>query len=571
MMISNGGGAPGSRVWLLVALAAVVIGAALRLNGLGVGSLSHPEIYIPGIPLPQGISEPPPRLTFHDTLLWHFQDEPHPMGYYLAMFGWTRLFGTTEAALRLPGALLGTASIWLIYCIGARVWIPAVGALAAAMLALHGFHVQWSQNARMYVPAAFFALLATWFLIAVADGSRRRRWHEVGYVLSLGAGLHTTELTWALVGMHLAWPVLAAQRDPAALGTPLSARRLWQGYRVSQLQGMAVALGAIELAHGLYRARHGAGAPPTTGFLRDFMGFGFLFTKDEFSLPARAPSTILVVLAVAATLLLGLAALRTPVRAPAALSDRPVAGWIRIAVALACSAVVLWLASIAYHRNLPMAAVALLPVLALAIPGTALVAVRLLAPVSILRRVDPFTGFFLLCGFVAPLVIFVASVKVELLAARAFILFVPFVLLLSAAGVGGLLPRVRGFAAGAVALVALFVAGAVYNAPMPNSPNDYKGLAEKLRAELQPDDLIFLRHRNWADTPLLYYLPDATYVTENWEEVSKTSTARIWLITWPLPNYTLPAGDRDVALEGRFCSHEVTARRARAQLYLPPQ
>ena len=98
------------------------------------------------------------------------------MGYYLAMFGWTRLFGTTEMALRLPGALLGTASVWLIYCIGARVWFPAVGALAAVMLALHGFHIQWSQNARMYVPAAFLALLATWFLLAVADSSRRRRW-----------------------------------------------------------------------------------------------------------------------------------------------------------------------------------------------------------------------------------------------------------------------------------------------------------------------------------------------------------------------------------------------------------
>ena len=128
------------RAWAWVLLGAVVAGAVLRLEGLGAGGMTHPEVYIPGIPLPPGISEPPPRLTFLDALRWHFHDEPHPVAYYLAMFGWSSVFGISPAALRLPAAILGTGSVLLIGALGWRIWGPAAGALAAVLLALHGFH-----------------------------------------------------------------------------------------------------------------------------------------------------------------------------------------------------------------------------------------------------------------------------------------------------------------------------------------------------------------------------------------------------------------------------------------------
>src|SRR5438093_596071 len=45
--------------WLVPLLLLITMGAALRLVGLGEKSLNHMEVYIPGIPLPIGISEPP--------------------------------------------------------------------------------------------------------------------------------------------------------------------------------------------------------------------------------------------------------------------------------------------------------------------------------------------------------------------------------------------------------------------------------------------------------------------------------------------------------------------------------
>src|SRR5262249_6542305 len=73
---------PLSQVWIVIGLLILIVlgGAFLRLHGLDHKTLSHPEVYVPGIDLPEDISEPPPRLTFGWLVWWHFHDEPHPQG-----------------------------------------------------------------------------------------------------------------------------------------------------------------------------------------------------------------------------------------------------------------------------------------------------------------------------------------------------------------------------------------------------------------------------------------------------------------------------------------------------------
>src|SRR5205807_257813 len=89
--------------------ASLLFGGWLRLSGLGVKSISHPEMYVPGISLPDGISEPAERMTFTRILTGTFSSDTHPPGYYLLMLPWTRNVGTSLAAIRFPSALLGTA------------------------------------------------------------------------------------------------------------------------------------------------------------------------------------------------------------------------------------------------------------------------------------------------------------------------------------------------------------------------------------------------------------------------------------------------------------------------------
>src|SRR5678816_698396 len=56
--------------WLVPLLLLIAAGAVLRLMGLGEKSLNHMEVYVPGIPLPAGISEPPPRHDWLSALSW---------------------------------------------------------------------------------------------------------------------------------------------------------------------------------------------------------------------------------------------------------------------------------------------------------------------------------------------------------------------------------------------------------------------------------------------------------------------------------------------------------------------
>lgn len=48
--------------WTAIAAGAVLLALVLRLHGLDLRSISHPEVYVPGIPLPPDHSVPPPRL-----------------------------------------------------------------------------------------------------------------------------------------------------------------------------------------------------------------------------------------------------------------------------------------------------------------------------------------------------------------------------------------------------------------------------------------------------------------------------------------------------------------------------
>ncbi len=555
------------RIWMGVLLLAVVAGAILRLRGLDHQGITHPEVYIPGIPLPAEISEPPPRLTFLDALRWHFHDEPHPVGYYMAMFGWSSLFGVSPVALRLPAAILGTGSILLIGAVGWRVWGPAAGAVAALLLALHGFHIIWSEAARMYVPGTFFVLLATWFLLQIT-GDRRRPWGEAGYVLSMAAALNLTELSWVVLAVHMVWPALVLQRDPAALAVPLTPGRLWQGLRLSQLHGLVIALGTPEFAHALYTARRDAVEAKAVPFLTEYIGFGFLFRGNPFAEPPLVAPLAVTVAAIVLMLILCAGGLRATVALTPRLDERPVAVWLRVGLALASAATVLWLASLAQYRNGPIAVTALMPLLALAVPGAMLVLAKLLSLSPALRRLDPVAGLFLLSGLLAPVALVALSFAVNILAARAFVVFVPSLLLLAAAGLTVFLPGRRALWGGTAAIAAFFAGSVVFSGLGPNSPRDYRTLAVAMKAEMLPRDLLFVRRRHWVDSPLFYYLPAQNAVATDWAAAAAGSAGRVWVVTWPERPGEFPRDRRFDAVAGWTKAGEITARHARAELFV---
>jgi len=153
------------RLDLRLSLAMLVIllsGAALRLYGLDRTSLWNDE----------AASWFAAHQPFWNMIQATANDNSPPL-YNLILYTTIRLFGDSEIALRLPSVIFAIANIYLLYRLGTVLWDRLTGVFAAALLALSGFHLWYSQEARMY---SLLSLAATAFALATVQLLARPYW-----------------------------------------------------------------------------------------------------------------------------------------------------------------------------------------------------------------------------------------------------------------------------------------------------------------------------------------------------------------------------------------------------------
>jgi len=124
---------------------------------------------------------------------------PRGLSELYLMAASVRIFGESEWALRLPSALAGIATIYLLYVAGRRFLRPQWNIALAATVALLPEMIEYSQTARMYIfmlacVAGSLACLFAW------ERSGRTGW-LIGAVLTLMVGieLHALAVTCALL------------------------------------------------------------------------------------------------------------------------------------------------------------------------------------------------------------------------------------------------------------------------------------------------------------------------------------------------------------------------------------
>jgi Dolichyl-phosphate-mannose-protein mannosyltransferase len=156
-----------------------VVGAALRFHLLGAKNLWLDEgvsVWLASIPWSR----------FVHTMV--SSPELNMVLYYTMLRGWLHL-GQTEFAIRSLSALFGIASIPAIYKLGQRLFTTQAGLVAAALLAVHSFHIRYSQEARAYSLEVFLLLLSTFFFLQITEApSRRGYW--LAYILLSGAAVY---------------------------------------------------------------------------------------------------------------------------------------------------------------------------------------------------------------------------------------------------------------------------------------------------------------------------------------------------------------------------------------------
>jgi 4-amino-4-deoxy-L-arabinose transferase-like glycosyltransferase len=550
--------------WIYLAILFVIVIAAmlLRLEGIDLRGMSHVEVYIPGINLPP-FAEPPPRLDFMRFLYWHWHDEPHPQGYYLLMYFWTKLFGTSLESIRLPSVIFGTGAVILVYVFTSMACDRRVGLIAAALLAFNGHHIYWSQSARMYSMVCFLGLASAILLLNLLRQPRRRPGLEAGYVLVTFLGLFTQLFFWVLLAAQMLIALVYSRVDGKGVS------------RVLSLQVTAAIVGSPLWAHAVYRSREIDLGGPTWSFIQDFLNFGFLYLPDYFTsdLPRDvAPGIELAVTAIALVCLLGgllsrsfMLALDPPVE--------PASTWKRLLpVAAGFALIIVALAITAWRRQTAIAITALVPLVALSVlPVTAFLWPRMAGALGRHSAWKPFANngvtFILLLGAVPALLLILVSMFKTMMIARGFLLFVPYLLVVQAVGVE-VITRKRLLAIPLlVILAAIHLYSVDFNRKIPG-PTGYRELAQQMIERMEADDLVFVYPNDWVTTPLYYYFQEqqGRFIHRDYVMALETHPAsRVWVPGFA--GYKEPSAAMRAALQGYRIIDHISAHGCGADLY----
>lgn len=236
---------PSRNISLALVGALTLLAAALRLPTLGVQSFWIDE----------AATWDQVNGSLVDVIVRTAADNYPPL-FNLLAWGSLQLFGDAEWALRLPAALLGIATVPMLYVLGARIGGRSTGLIAALLLTLSGFHVWYSQEARMYSLLALAATAHAWAMLRYLELQVKPR---ATMLVATGAALLFSHpfgtLTWIAIalGAYLTSPRPAAGAQLKKLlrleGLTLAIFALW---------GLALLWRAIRIADG------GFWVPPPT-------------------------------------------------------------------------------------------------------------------------------------------------------------------------------------------------------------------------------------------------------------------------------------------------------------------
>jgi hypothetical protein len=223
------------RVWWIVG-ALTALALALRLYRLNTG------LWLDEILTLVDFARPPLR-----HIVSSFANQNQHMLYSVLSHISMSIFGEHAWSLRLPAALLGTATVPVLFLTGRRIAGEREALFSCALLTVSYHHIWFSQNARGYSGLLLFTLLSTWLWIEALERRQWRWW--LGYVAATTGGLwiHLT-LVFVVAAQALIYLVLAAFRSREA---PLG----WQPFAAWILSGtLTVQLYALSLPEFLRSA-----------------------------------------------------------------------------------------------------------------------------------------------------------------------------------------------------------------------------------------------------------------------------------------------------------------------------
>ncbi len=138
---------------------------------------------------------------FADLIRLGVMPDMHPAGIQVFLWFLTRLFGNSEAVVRLPFVLAGIGSIPLVYAVGKRWFSEPTGLLSAACLAVLQYPVYFSQMARPYSMGLFFCLLMVFHMGRIIDAAMVKKSDYAGFVVAGAACMYIHYFSFLFAGI----------------------------------------------------------------------------------------------------------------------------------------------------------------------------------------------------------------------------------------------------------------------------------------------------------------------------------------------------------------------------------
>jgi 4-amino-4-deoxy-L-arabinose transferase-like glycosyltransferase len=185
-----------TRALALTGLAAVLLASAvLRLHHLDTESVWLDEAF----------SIATSRTSLANIVAENSQDVHPPLHYFLLHY-WGLIAGTTTWAGRALSVVCSLGTIAAAYLAGARLRSRATGLVAAILLAISVFQIEFAQEARMYALLVLLSTLSIYFFIRLLDESSPRVF--AGYAIATTLMVYTqayAAFVLAAQAMSLAW------------------------------------------------------------------------------------------------------------------------------------------------------------------------------------------------------------------------------------------------------------------------------------------------------------------------------------------------------------------------------
>ncbi len=176
----------------IILLAILALGLGLRVYNLGSESIWLDEGYALREALnPSAKAVIASLHTYNGT----------PPAYYLLLHYTIQFIGSSEFALRLPSALLGTLLILLVFLIGSEI-SEKVGLIGAAITGFSTIHILYAQEARAYALLSVFGILSSYIFIKFLKNPKM--FTGILYSFFAASVIYTHYLGFVLLVLHAA-------------------------------------------------------------------------------------------------------------------------------------------------------------------------------------------------------------------------------------------------------------------------------------------------------------------------------------------------------------------------------